>query len=111
MSEIQKLIIENKMLNDRVENLKKAYITKIKQKNKEIELKDNEIKKLKDKIHKLKNEKGVYNERGAGRKSKFTDHDKEVIKMYRMQGKTIKEIAEMYNCSVGLIHKIINENN
>ena len=30
--------------------------------------------------------------------------------MYRVQGKTIKEIAELYKCSVGLIHKIINEN-
>ena len=29
--------------------------------------------------------------------------------MYRIQGKTIKEIAKMNSCSVGLIHKIINE--
>nr|WP_308545444.1 hypothetical protein [uncultured Lachnoclostridium sp.] len=32
-----------------------------------------------------------------------------MIRMYRIQGKTIKEIAQMYSCSVGLIHKIINE--
>lgn len=109
--EIQKIIIENQILQDRIENLKKEYVTKVKEKNKEIELKDKEIKKLKEKNYKLKYEKGIYNERGAGRKSKLKDHDKEVIKMYRLQGKTIKEISELYNCSVGLIHKIISEKN
>ena len=65
-------------------------------------LKD-ENEKLREKIHKLKNE------RGAGRKNKFNEHDVENIKMYRLQGRTIKEIAEIYSCSVGLIHKLINE--
>lgn len=51
-----------------------------------------------------------HNERGAGRKNKFTDSEVETIRMYRIQGKTIKEIAEMFKCSVGLIHKLINEN-
>lgn len=49
------------------------------------------------------------NERGAGRKQKFNDADIENIKIYRLQKKTIKEIAEIYSCSVGLIHKLINE--
>ena len=53
--------------------------------------------------------KKVHNERGAGRKAKPTNQEKEMIRMYRIQGKTIKEIAQMYSCSVGLIHKIINE--
>ncbi len=53
--------------------------------------------------------KKVHNERGAGRKAKLTNQEKEMIRMYRIQGKTIKEIAQMYSCSVGLIHKIINE--
>lgn len=58
----------------------------------------------------LKNSKEkARNERGAGRKNKFSEHDKEAIKLYRLQDKTIKEIAEIYNCSVGLIHKIISE--
>ena len=52
----------------------------------------------------------IHNERGAGRKSRFTIQEKETMKLYRIQGKTIKEIAEMYSCSVGLVHKIINEN-
>lgn len=59
-------------------------------------------------FQKLNDEK-KHNNRGAGRKSKFTDEEKAMIKMYRFQGKTIKEISEMYNCSVGLIHKLINE--
>lgn len=86
--------------------------------NKDIEIQKliNEIQKLKDENKKLKSNKTIstskiHNERGAGRKSKLNDHDKEVIKMYRLQGKTIKEISELYNCSVGLIHKIINEKN
>lgn len=56
------------------------------------------------KIHNLK----PHNERGAGRKARFTDMQIEEIKEYRAEGKTIKEIAEMYECSVGLIHKLIN---
>ena len=51
----------------------------------------------------------VHNERGAGRKARFTDTEIETIKMYRIQGKTIKEIADMFKCSVGLIHKLISE--
>lgn len=67
---------------------------------------ENEIKHI-NKIHKLKNET-KHNERGAGRKARFTVQDIETIKMYRLQGKTIKELSEMYCCSVGLIHKLIN---
>ena len=51
----------------------------------------------------------INNERGAGRKSRFSDMDKEMMRMYRIQGKTIKEIADMYYCSVGLVHKIVSE--
>lgn len=125
MSELQKLKDENKKLlekiteleneiyksEDYIKKLKKAYAIQLVKLEKEKESRDDEIKKLKDKIYKLKYEKGIYNERGAGRKSKLKDHDKEVIKMYRLQGKTIKEISELYNCSVGLIHKIISEKN
>ena len=50
-----------------------------------------------------------HNSRGAGRKARFTDEEKETMKMYRLQGLTIKEIATMYECSVGLVHKLINE--
>lgn len=62
-----------------------------------------------EKVHKLIDERR--NSRNAGRKPRFTDNEEESIKMYRLQGKTIKEIADMFGCSVGLIHKVISENN
>ena len=134
MSEIQKLkdenkrhLEKNKTLEDSLHN--SAYYKEgtyaiqalergriIEQQEKEIQKLKNEIQKLKDENKKLKSNKYIssvktHNERGAGRKSKLHAHDKEVIKMYRLQGKTIKEISELYNCSVGLIHKIISEKN
>lgn len=86
----------------------------IEKQNKEIQKLKGEIQKLKDENKILKSKKinitrAVHNERGAGRKEKLSKQEKEMVKMYRIQGKTLKEIAEMYNCSVGLIHKIINE--
>lgn len=72
------------------------------------ELLESKNKSLNERVQKLINEK-VHNERGAGRKTRFTDQEKEAVKMYRLQGKTIKELAEMFCCSVGLIHKLINE--
>ncbi|MGL5567789.1 MAG: hypothetical protein ACRDB9_00960 [Cetobacterium sp.] len=85
----------------------------IDEQNIEIEQLRNDVEKLKKEIHKLKNERNNIelgkNERGAGRKSLFSDDDKKKIKDYRKNGKTIKEISELYCCSVGLIHKIINE--
>ncbi len=83
-----------------------------------IKAKDETIKNNRDTIQKLLKEneelksnkvQKIKNERGAGRKEKFTIHEKETMKMYRIQGKSIREIADMYSCSVGLIHKIINE--
>lgn len=50
-----------------------------------------------------------HNARGAGRKAKFTDDQVDEIRRLREDGNTIKEIAKRYNCSVGLIHKLINE--
>lgn len=75
--------------------------------NKQLETKN---KSLNDRIQELISENTkIHNERGAGRKIRFTDKEKETIKMYRSQGKTIKELSEMFCCSVGLIHKLINE--
>ena len=61
---------------------------------------------------KKENEKGklnIHNARGAVRKAKFTDCQVDEIKRLRESGNTIKEIAKVFNCSVGLIHKLINE--
>lgn len=87
----------------------------------EIKKYKNEIKKLEEEIQKLKIEiyardieeknriENNHNSRGAGRKQRFTSEEKETMKLYRLQGMTIKEIATMYDCSVGLVHKLINE--
>lgn len=132
MSEIQKLKDENRKLLEKITELENDlyksayykegdYAVEAVKRGKIIENQEKEIQKLKSEIQKLKNEnkalknnkavsdKKIYNERGAGRKERFSEQEKEMMKMYRIQGKTIKEIAEMYSCSVGLIHKIINE--
>ncbi|CAI3550535.1 hypothetical protein [Clostridium neonatale] len=57
---------------------------------------------LKDEIRRLKS-------RGAGRKPKFNLYQILNIKNARNQGKSYREIAETYNCSVSLVHKLINE--
>ena len=51
----------------------------------------------------------IHNARGAGRRARFTDDQIEEIKKLREDGNTIKEIATRFECSVGLIHKLINE--
>lgn len=132
MSEIQKLKDENKKLLEKITELENDlyksayykegdYAVEAVKRGKIIEKQEKEIQKLKSEIQKLKNENRtlksskvvsdikIHNERGAGRKERFSEQEKEMMKMYRIQGKTIKEIAEMYSCSVGLIHKIINE--
>lgn len=132
MSEIQKLKDENKKLLEKLTELENDlyksayykegdYAVEAVKRGKIIEKQEKEIQKLKSEIQKLKNEnkalksskvvsdKKIHNERGAGRKERFSEQEKEMMKMYRIQGKTIKEIAEIYSCSVGLIHKIINE--
>ncbi len=125
MSEIQKLKDENKKLLEKLTELENDlyksayykegdYAVEAVKRGKIIEKQEKEIQKLKNenkvlKSRKVVSDKKIHNERGAGRKERFSEQEKEMMKMYRIQGKTIKEIAEMYSCSVGLIHKIINE--
>ncbi len=75
------------------------------------EKKATELKQMNDtyknKITEL--EEKLKNSSPGGRPPKFTDQEKETIKMYRLQGKSIRKIAEIFNCSAGLVHKIINE--
>lgn len=54
-------------------------------------------------VHKIKNE------RNAGRKRKFTIDEIAIIDMLHLQGKSIRAIAKEMNCSVGLVHKLLNE--
>lgn len=133
MGEVQRLKEQNERLLKDIEDLEEQlrrsayyqeghYAIEAVERGRIIEKQKNEIQQLKDEIQQLKDENKllkstkrpidlkIHNERGAGRKSKFTIQEKETMKLYRIQGKTIKEIAEMYSCSVGLVHKIINEN-
>ena len=126
MGEVQRLKEQNERLLKDIEDLEEQlrrsayyqeghYAIEAVERGRIIEKQKNEIQQLKDENKLLKSTRGpidlkIHNERGAGRKSRFTIQEKETMKLYRIQGKTIKEIAEMYSCSVGLVHKIINEN-
>ena len=85
-----------------------------------IKSKDDTIKKQSNTSQKLLNEnmefknntnnvQKIKNERGAGRKERFTEKEKERVKMLRIQNKSYRAIAKEMNCSVATIHKIINE--
>ncbi|CEP92080.1 Uncharacterised protein [[Clostridium] sordellii] len=66
------------------------------------------IKELEAENEKLKRQ--LNKEKGkVGRKQKLKEHEIETMKFYRFQGKTYKEIAELFDCSVGLVHKVINK--
>lgn len=51
----------------------------------------------------------IKNERNAGRKRKFSKEEIATIDMLHLQGKSIRAIANEMNCSVGLVHKLLNE--
>ena len=104
LKQIEDLELKLKVANESIEHNRNMYNAESK-KNYELIKEIEQLKK--DNIHKLNNEK-IHNERGAGRKEKFTKEQKEQIKRLRADGKTIKEIAEIFKCSVGLVHKIIN---
>ncbi len=72
-----------------------------------IEERDQEIRLLKEKISQLEGQgvQKVHNERKAGRKPKIDENTAILIQMYRAQGKTIKEIAEITGLSAGSVHK------
>ena len=101
---IARLEARNNRLEQEVNKYRDDYLYYF---DKYAELKDKDFKRTLDDLKKgsLK-----HNARGAGRKSKFTDNQIEEIKKMRAEGATIKEIAMNYKCSVGLIHKLINEN-
>lgn len=51
----------------------------------------------------------VKNELNAGRKNKFNNEQVNDIIKARCEGKSIRVLAKEFNCSIGLIHKLINE--
>lgn len=83
------LVLENNKLKEDI----KAY--------------EDKIKSLEAKIKGLEDNQKKFNK--LGRKNKFTSKQIQKIKKLRAEGKTIREIAAEYDCSIGLIHKLINE--
>lgn len=59
------------------------------------------IQELEDRLNKSRN---------AGRKEKFNEEQVHQILEARNQGKSIRAIAEQFECSIGLIHKLIINN-
>lgn len=51
----------------------------------------------------------ITNARGAGRKSRVTEEEKEKILKLHSKGKTIRETAAETGLSVGYVHKLIHE--
>lgn len=70
-----------------------------------------ENQNLKDKVVALEENsvQKIKNERNAGRKRKFTLEEEHSIKMMKLQGKSYRSIAKEFGCSVGLVHKLLNE--
>lgn len=57
----------------------------------------------------LKERENTKHYKKLGRKVKFNNAEIQAIKMTRLQGKSYREIAKQFDCSVGIVHKIINE--
>ena len=97
-------------------NVVPKFRSTVKQKEKNTALLDSidnlnsENNQLKAEISLLnkKNAGKVHNERNAGRKPRIDENTAALIQMYRAQGKTIKEIAEITSLSVGSVHKHCN---
>ena len=106
---------DKKQLEDKIKRLEMKLKTAERAKQhaeKLAKAKDEHLKELKEQIKQLEANTNVHkikNERRAGRKQKFINAEIQAIKMYRLQGKSYRAIADMFGCSVGLVHKIINE--
>lgn len=103
---------ENERLEKENEELKIKAIDYWKEKEeykKENDKLSKENLKYNKELHRIKMDLYSHNYRGAGRKNKFNKEQVKQIQAAREQGKSIRAIAEEFNCSVGLIHKLINE--
>lgn len=74
----------------------------------DINILEKRIKELEKENEELKLQ--INKRKKVGRKQRFQEHEIEAMRFYRFQGKTFKEIAELFNCSVGLVHNNINQN-
>lgn len=84
---------------------------------KEVKELNNQVEQLKEERHELRTKVAIFeskvqklkNERGAGRKKKYDDKQIAEILEARKQNKSMRVIAKEFNCSLGLVQKIINE--
>ena len=115
--QVNKLELDNSKLTFSIDEVKAScelamqtsdmFANRCEEYSKDIQKLKSENKKLKE-VQKLKDER-KHNERNAGRKPKLTSEEIARAQMLRLQGWNYKKIAEDIGCSVGLIHKLINE--
>ena len=67
----------------------------------ELSFAEQRIEELEEELKQVKK-----NDRGAGRKEKFDNEQRDQILKARKEGKSIRTIAKEFNCSAGLIHKL-----
>jgi len=68
----------------------------------ELSFSEQRIEQLEEELKQVKK-----NDRGAGRKEKFTGEQIEQILQSRREGKSMRTIAKEFHCSAGLVHKLI----
>jgi len=98
-----KLNLDISMLNDNISELNSTNARILEKKITSLEQMNEDYKK---KIAELE---GKISTSSGGRPQRFTVQERETMKMYRLQGKSIREIAKIFECSTGLVHKIVNE--
>ena len=99
-NEFARLQTDNQILSSMNKELNEEY-NKLKYEYKDLKKNEKKVVEFIEVIPKTKNE------RGAGRKSKFTDADIEAMKMYKIQGMSTRAIAEIFNCSHVTVNKLI----
>lgn len=67
------------------------------------------IAELEAELEAVKNSFHKHNERNAGRPKKYGEEKIKEITMLFIQGKSYRAIAKEVGCSVGFVHKILNE--
>ncbi len=92
-----------KFLNDEL-NLSKEKITKLNSELVQAYQEINDLKKNSDKL----NSELKHNERGAGRKPKLTDKQRQQVIAMHKEGYSMGNIAKKFNISKGLVHKVIH---
>ena len=103
---IARLEARNKKLESDVDRYREDYLY---YHGEWAKLVDENFKRTMEDLDGINKNSFMHNARGAGRRARFSDEQVMEIKKLRESGNTIKEIATRFECSIGLIHKLINE--